>query len=71
MNAVFKSIFLTLEGGVWVLQDDSGKQFLPVNMPQSLKVANMRSTCQLTMASHVFSVFQVGEPVRIISYKIL
>lgn len=71
MNSIFKSIYIPLEGGVWALQDEAGQQYLPINMPQSLKVANIRSSCQFAMSTHVSSIFQVGEPIRILSYKIL
>lgn len=61
---------VNLEGGFWGIVDDAGKQWLPINMPEQLKVdgASVEVTAQEV---DVMSMFSWGTTIEIRSFHTL
>jgi len=71
MKQIYTSYFLPLEGGVWVLKDKFGKILIPSNMPSSLKHPHCKSECLLRPDINAVSIYQIGDIVKILSYKMM
>ncbi len=63
-------VFEPLEGGFWGIVDQSGQHWLPVNMPEQLKVrgAEVEVTA---LESDAMSIFNWGTPVEIRAFHTL
>lgn len=70
MKITGKVVYQSLEGGFWGIEDDTGRQFLVLNMPNQLKINGAR--VQVTArTSDQETLFMWGEPIEIISFHTL
>lgn len=62
--------YLDFEGGFWGIVDQSGKEWLPINMPEQLKVdgANVEITAS---QSDVMTMYSWGVPIEITGFHTL
>ena len=58
-----------IETGFWGLTDQDGNKWVPVNMPEQLKVQNEMVRCTIRIMDDVVSVQMWGTPVKIISFE--
>ena len=65
-----KVVYLSFEGGAYGIEDQHGKKYLPVNMPNQLKKDGAEVTCHIRPAD-VMSIVMWGEPVYIDSFETL
>ncbi|HZV43714.1 MAG TPA: hypothetical protein VFF90_04525 [Saprospiraceae bacterium] len=70
MKIVGKVVLLPFEGGAYGIEDDHGKKYLPINMPNQLKKDGARVTCSVRKED-VESMIMWGEPVYITSFETL
>jgi len=70
MKITGKVVLLPFEGGAYGIEDQHGKQYLPVNMPNQLKKNGARVTCTIRPAD-VETIIMWGEPVYIDSFETL
>lgn len=62
-----KVVHEDLSGGFWGIIGEDGTQYLPVNMPEQLKVKGAK--VDLTVQdSDMDSIFMWGQPVKIITF---
>jgi hypothetical protein len=54
--------------GAWTIVDDSGNEWLPVNMPEQLKKAGKHVKVSVREVEAGVSVFMRGTPVEIVSF---
>lgn len=62
-------VYNDLEGGFWGIIDEDGKKYVPVNMPEQLKIENKWSTIVLTEKSFDAGIQMWGTYVEIISFE--
>lgn len=62
--------YLSFEGGAYGIIDDSGKEYLPVNMPEQLKKDGARIVCDIT-PTDAETMIMWGQPVMINSFETL
>lgn len=60
--------YYNLETGFWGIETNTGKKYLPVNMPEQLKMRNKKVRCRAILLEGD-SFFQWGEMIRIISFE--
>ncbi|MCB0689611.1 MAG: hypothetical protein KDC53_23890 [Saprospiraceae bacterium] len=62
-----KVIYENLSGGFWGIKGTDGKEYLPVNMPEQLKVegANVEITAE---ESDQESIFMWGQAIKIVAF---
>lgn len=65
-----KVIYLSFEGGAYGIEDESGKQYLPLNMPEQLKKDGAEVVCTVRPADAETTIMW-GEPVYIDSFETL
>ena len=65
-----KVIFLDLGMGSWAIEGDDGRQWLPVDMPNQLKIKDER-VFVTARESDLDSVFMWGTPIEIMSFHTL
>lgn len=65
-----KVVYLSFEGGAYGIVDDSGRQFLPLNMPNQLKKEGAKVSC-IVKPSDAETMIMWGEPVTIESFETL
>ncbi|MBK9981409.1 MAG: hypothetical protein IPP15_03115 [Saprospiraceae bacterium] len=65
-----KVVRINIEGGAYGIIDDSGRKFLPLNMPNQLKKDGANVTCKVRPAD-VETTMMWGEPVYIDSFETL
>jgi len=70
MKITGKVVLLPFEAGAYGIEDDHGKKYLPVNMPNQLKKDGARVTCSVRKTDDV-SIIMWGEPVFIYSFETL
>jgi hypothetical protein len=70
MKITGKVILLPFEGGAYGIEDDHGKQYLPINMPNQLKKDGARVKCSVRKTDDV-SIIMWGDPVFIDSFETL
>ncbi len=70
MKITGKVVLLPFEGGAYGIEDQNGKQYLPVNMPNQLKKEGAKVTCSIRPAD-VESMIMWGEPVFIYAFETL
>lgn len=70
MKITGKVVLLPFEGGAYGIEDQHGKKYLPINMPNQLKKDGARVTCSIQKAD-VESMIMWGEPVYITSFETL
>ncbi|MDN4593076.1 hypothetical protein [Polycladomyces subterraneus] len=58
--------YLDLEGGCWVLEDDTGKRFQLVGLPPSLLQNGVRLRLEVKKAERMMGKCQTGEFVRVL-----
>lgn len=56
------------EDGVYGIEDKEGNQYLPINLPNQLKVEGKQIKC-LIQPADVVSYIMWGEPVELISFE--
>ena len=61
-------VHLDFENGAYGLLDDSGKKFLPVNMPEQLKRNGAKVSIRFRLAD-VVSTVMWGKPIFIYSFE--
>jgi hypothetical protein len=61
-------VYVDLENGAYGLVDDSGKKYLPVNMPQQLKRNGAKVSVRYRPAD-VVSTMMWGKPIYIYSFE--
>jgi len=62
--------YFDLEGGFWGITDDKGGQWLPVNMPEQLKMKDRKIKVTIKEVDEE-TLFMWGTPVRILSFETL
>ena len=65
-----KVVHLPFEGGAYGIVDASGRQFLPLNMPEQLKKDGAEVKCTVR-SSDAETMIMWGEPVVIESFETL
>lgn len=65
-----KVVYLSFEGGAYGIVDESGRQYLPINMPEQLKKDGADVICTVTKAD-AETMIMWGEPVSIVSFETL
>jgi hypothetical protein len=65
-----KVVLITIEGGAYGIIDNSGRKFLPLNMPNQLKKEGANVVCKVRPAD-VETTMMWGEPVYIDSFETL
>ena len=70
MKITGKVVLLPFEGGAYGIEDQHGKQYLPVNMPNQLKKNGARVKCTIR-AADVETIIMWGEPVYIDAFETL
>jgi hypothetical protein len=65
-----KVIYLSFEGGAYGIVDESGRKFLPLNMPEQLKKDGAEVICKVK-PSDAETMIMWGEPVIIESFETL
>lgn len=65
-----KVVFEDMSGGFWGIIGENGKQYLPVNMPEQLKVKGAQVELSVE-DSDQGSIFMWGSPVKILSFHTL
>jgi hypothetical protein len=70
MKITGKVVLLPFEGGAYGIEDQQGKKYLPVNMPNQLKKDGAKVTCNVRPAD-VETMIMWGEPVYIDSFETL
>lgn len=63
-------IYQNISGGFWGIQGDDGKQYLPVNMPEQLKVEGAKVEIS-AVDSDLDGIFMWGDPIKITSFHTL
>ncbi len=62
--------FVDIETGYWALVHTEGKYRIE-NMPEDLKIENLRINATIELIDNEMSVFMSGIPVKLINYKII
>ncbi len=62
--------YYNMAGGFWGITDQSGKQWLPINMPEQLKMENRKVKVKIKEVEGD-SIFMWGTMVKIISFETL
>jgi len=70
MKKIYKIVSLPFEGHHYGLEDQSGNQYLPIELPASLKHQGLQVECDLRVMNDVNSFINWGTPVKIISFNI-
>ncbi|MEO6130425.1 MAG: hypothetical protein ABIQ02_01165 [Saprospiraceae bacterium] len=65
-----KVVLLSIEGGAYGIIENSGRKFLPLNMPNQLKKEGADVVCKVRPAD-VETMIMWGEPVYIDSFETL
>ncbi len=60
-------VFQQLSTGMWGIEGKDGQNYLPINMPDQLKIEGA-SIRVVVRESHMDSVFMWGTPVEILSF---
>jgi hypothetical protein len=66
-----KVVYLELEGGLWGIVDDKGRDWMPINMPFELMKAGIKVEVEASKVSDFMSGGMWGTPIEISSFKIL
>ena len=65
-------LYMTLEGGFWIIAGDNGVKYTPFNLAAELKKEGLRARFRLKLLNNDFSsIYMFGIYVKIISYEIL
>ena len=65
-----KVVYLSFEGGAFGIVDSSGRQYLPLNMPEQLKKDGADVSCTARKAD-AETMIMWGEPIYIESFETL
>ena len=65
-----KVVYMPLEGGFWGVVDVDGNEWLPLEMADELKKDCLRVILEVRKAKDVFSMFNWGTPVKILSFQV-
>jgi hypothetical protein len=60
---------LDLEGGVWVIRDEAGTRFNPVQLPDAFRSAGLRVEVEARRRDDLFSVGMVGPIIEVIRIR--
>ena len=63
-------VYENLEGGIWGIKDSTGKQWLPINMPEQLKHPGKKIEVVIKPVD-VMTTSMWGETVKVISFSTL
>jgi len=55
--------------GVWGITDTKGNDWMPVNMPDQLKVSGAKVRCTIRVLKDVATAAMWGTPVKVISFQ--
>lgn len=61
--------FQNLETGFWGITDTKGNNYLPVNMPEQLKIDGAKVRCTVRLMEDVVTIAMWGTPVKVISFQ--
>ena len=64
-----KIVYVPLEGGFWGVKTKKDKNYLPLEMPEILKIDGIEVTLKVRKVKDAVSTFMWGTPVEIIEYK--
>jgi len=64
-----KVVFVDLNSGFWGIEDASGNQYRPINMPEQLKYPNREVEVKLREVEEGFSMHMWGTAVKIIAFE--
>lgn len=67
IRSIFTVKYIELEGGFWGLIDDHGNQYLPLNLPEQLKLNGQTATLSIETLD-VMGSMMWGAPVNIVSF---
>lgn len=63
-----KVVYKTTEGGFWGIVDESGNEYLPINMPEQLKLEGRTIEVTVKPVEDYISMFMWGTPVKITAF---
>ena len=63
--------YIPLSGGFWGIVDLQGKQWFPVNMPETLKKEGLSVSINAQKAENFFSIYMWGTPIQIHGFAII
>ena len=66
-----KVVYQNLGTGFWGVEDQSGKQWRPVNMPEQIKYQGKEVELVVREVEEGMSIFMWGTPVKVISFSTL
>lgn len=66
-----KVVYLELEGGIWGIVDEKGKDWLPVNMPFELMKDGIIVEVKAQKVNDFMSAGMWGTPIEIADFRIL
>ncbi len=61
--------YQNLETGFWGIVDVKGNKYLPINMPEQLKIDGAKVRCTVRKIDDVVSMAMWGTPVKVISFQ--
>ena len=61
------TIYKSFEDGFWGLEAE--EKYLPVNFPEQFKTEGIKVDCVIALLKDVDTIFNWGQPCRIISFK--
>lgn len=64
-----KIVFKPLEGGFYAFYCDSGKHYLPINLPDEFKGGELPVAVEGTTQPHVRTIFMHGTPLKITTIR--
>jgi len=62
-------LFQDLEGGAYIIKDDSGHHYQPLSLPPDFKINGTRVSYQLHPVQDIVSIIMSGDPVEVISIE--
>ncbi|AEE53973.1 MAG TPA: hypothetical protein PLC89_29105 [Haliscomenobacter sp.] len=66
-----KVVYLELEGGIWGIVDDKGRDWMPVNMPFEIMKDGLIVEVEAQKVSDFMSGAMWGTPIEISNFQIL
>ncbi|HMQ07427.1 MAG TPA: hypothetical protein PKC30_09010 [Saprospiraceae bacterium] len=64
-------VYVPIEGGFWGVMTKKNRNYLPMEMPESLKKDGIEVTLKVRMVKDAVTMFMWGLPVEIIEYKMV
>jgi hypothetical protein len=60
-----KVLFKNLGAGIWLIQDEAGNDWQPINLPKKFQQANLQIVCDMEEVQGGVSVFMAGKMVKV------